>query len=422
MTITLSTEQQNAADKFLDFLTNKQKSEFVLQGHSGTGKTTLTKYLIELAIKHKQVVNLVTNEEGDLDFGITATTNKAAKVLGNKIGEEARTIHSYLELNVYNDFKTGKTTLKKRRNFTVKEDTLLIIDEASMIDKILLNMINEATRSCKILYVGDPYQLAPVFEKTSPVFDMGYETVLLTQIQRQVAGNPIIQVADRLRDTVKNNTFFPIPSSDKIQHIDGATFKQLVDNNYKNQVDIDDNRILAWTNEKVVEYCDYVRNTFYTSSAPQPGEVLISNGVVKSKDGTIVTGNDQTVQVVVSNEAKFLGIDGYSVTLNCGSNVFVPKSYEEVKALIKHEQKQAKAGNKDWADYFQLKECVADFRSPFACTVHKSQGSTYKNVYIDLYDIGRCNKPNDVARMLYVAITRASDKVYLYGELPTKYQ
>ena len=36
-------------------------------------------------------------------------------------------------------------------------------------------------------------------------------------------------------------------------------------------------------------------------------------------------------------------------------------------------------------------------------------------------DIGRNNRPNEVARLLYVAVSRASHKVVLYGELPDKY-
>lgn len=422
MTIQLSSEQKAAADKFLDFLTDKQKSVFVLQGHSGTGKTTLTKELIQLAISHKQIVNLVTNEDDEITFGITATTNKAAKVLGQKIGQEAGTIHSYLELNVVNDFKSGSTRLKKRSNFTVKEDTLLIIDEASMVDSVLLKMIQEATFNCKILYIGDPYQLAPVFDKDIPVFSAGYETVKLTQVQRQVAGNPIIQVADMLRQTVSTKKFFSIPSSDKIEYVNGETFKKLVNTNFTNQKDTEENRILAWTNNQVIGYSDHVRSLFYSSPEPQPGEILISNGVVKDKDRKIVLSNDQMVTVRSSNASSLLGVSGWFVTFTDGCVAFMPKSPEEVKIRVKEAAKLAKRGEGQWTDYFDLKEKIADMRSPYASTVHKSQGSTYKTVYIDLYDIGKCHNPDDVARMLYVAITRASDKVYLYGELPAKYR
>jgi ATP-dependent exoDNAse (exonuclease V) alpha subunit len=97
--------------------------------------------------------------------------------------------------------------------------------------------------------------------------------------------------------------------------------------------------------------------------------------------------------------------------------VFLPKRPHEASAILKQLAKE-----KNWKDFFDVKEKVADLRPTYACTVHKSQGSTYDNVFIDLYSIGKNNKPNEVARLLYVAVTRASNNVYLYGNLPDKYK
>ena len=63
---------------------------------------------------------------------------------------------------------------------------------------------------------------------------------------------------------------------------------------------------------------------------------------------------------------------------------------------------------------------MGDLRAPHACTAHKAQSATYKHVFIDLGDIGKCKSKNLMARLLYVACTRASHNVYLYGELPTR--
>jgi ATP-dependent exoDNAse (exonuclease V) alpha subunit len=79
------------------------------------------------------------------------------------------------------------------------------------------------------------------------------------------------------------------------------------------------------------------------------------------------------------------------------------------------------ARKKQWGIVFDIKKKWLDLRPAFASTVHKSQGSTYDTVYINLTDIGKCRVPSDVARMLYVAITRAAKKVVLYGELPFIY-
>ena len=53
--------------------------------------------------------------------------------------------------------------------------------------------------------------------------------------------------------------------------------------------------------------------------------------------------------------------------------------------------------------------------------MHKSQGSTYDTVFIDLENIGSCRNPDQVARMLYVAVSRARNRIFLFGKLPTKY-
>ena len=60
-------------------------------------------------------------------------------------------------------------------------------------------------------------------------------------------------------------------------------------------------------------------------------------------------------------------------------------------------------------------------RPIYASTVHKSQGSTYREVFVDLNNITKNNNWREVARLVYVAITRASENVHLYGELKTTY-
>ena len=59
--------------------------------------------------------------------------------------------------------------------------------------------------------------------------------------------------------------------------------------------------------------------------------------------------------------------------------------------------------NKNWERYFYLKQNFPDLRPRDAATVHKSQGSTYDNVFIDLGNISTCHQADQAARMLYVA-------------------
>ena len=77
--------------------------------------------------------------------------------------------------------------------------------------------------------------------------------------------------------------------------------------------------------------------------------------------------------------------------------------------------------DKNWYKYYYYKEHVADLRNTDVLTVHKAQGSTFDNVLIDLSDLSTCRNPDEFRRLMYVAFTRAKNKVFLTGKLSQKY-
>ena len=58
-------------------------------------------------------------------------------------------------------------------------------------------------------------------------------------------------------------------------------------------------------------------------------------------------------------------------------------------------------------------DVFAQLNYGYCITVHKSQGSTFKNVFIDVYDIFNNNNKEDSLKCLYTAITRCSDNLYM---------
>jgi hypothetical protein len=58
-------------------------------------------------------------------------------------------------------------------------------------------------------------------------------------------------------------------------------------------------------------------------------------------------------------------------------------------------------------------DCFAQLNYGYCITVHKSQGSTFKNVFIDMNDILNNNNQNETSKCLYTSITRTSKKIYL---------
>ena len=66
-----------------------------------------------------------------------------------------------------------------------------------------------------------------------------------------------------------------------------------------------------------------------------------------------------------------------------------------------------------WQAYYKIKNSLADLRPPFAGTTHKAQGGTFPAVFIDKTNINKCKNRATRARLFYVALTRASENVYI---------
>ena len=319
---------------------------------------------------------------------------------------------------MHNDRETGATTLQRRKGMKTITNTLIVIDEASFVDHILLNAIHKYTRMCKVIYIGDPYQLTPTTAAQCPVFDGSIETAILTTVMRN--GGKIEELSHQYKDAVVTKLFPNIEVDNHlVEHVDGPTFQALIDETYMDpDFDAKDVKIVAWTNQRVHQYNDYIRQLKGYAAELVRGEVVVTNKPIMSPKGETVYATDAQATVTdIYTGYKYRDCDGAYITLDYETELFLPTNQEQVKSKLKALKKE-----KDWVAYFDIQEQWADLRPPYACTVHKSQGSTYKKVFVDLSDIGRCNIPTDVARMLYVAISRASEKVVLYGELPQKYR
>jgi exodeoxyribonuclease-5 len=412
----LSLDQQVAADKFMTFLQDDSKPEMIIEGHSGSGKSYLTKHLIGLVRAKAKLIKILSGGTDEVEVICTATTNKAAEVLSKATGEPAQTIHSLLGLQVKENHSTGKVYLKKTRHYQVVSKTLIIIDEASMVDTNLLNMIRESTMNCKVLYVGDPYQLPPVKESFCPVFLEVQERATLTTIQRQAANNPIIAFGDLLRKAVDTGVLPRMESiGSTIHKLQGPAFQEAVEDHFTRDSK-EEYKMLTWTNRKSQDYNTHIRKLFTNSPFLEVGEHVITNKPIL--DGKRVAfKTDEMARVTNTYPSILHGLQGMTVELDNLHPTFLPNSQADVKAQLKMLYKE-----QAYTEYFHRKQQFADLRPVHASTVHKSQGSTYEKVFINLTDIGKNNKPHEVARLLYVAITRASDSVYLYGDLPPKYR
>ena len=433
--ITLTKDQDAANNGFLDFLISSDKY-LIIQGSAGTGKSFLIKHLINTFYNRYSAYCLLCNEvPKEVYLAVTATTNKAVTVLEDFLYDvnrtvDIKTIYQYLGLRIVNNYSTGETELQLTKdsicdpsnaNYHQAQNgmSVVFIDEASFINEELHDIIDQHVsngQDIKIVLIGDQYQLAPVKQKFSVFENTPSVKLNLNEVMRN-AGH-ILKTGVQFKETVANGKFTPIVyDKSNVVHMTGPEFQQAIYAAFTDpDWEPDKAKILAWTNSRVQEYNKHIRKTLNLSSDFAIGEYVVTNNFISNNNFTISVDSQVCITHIFKEEERE-GIKGTVLELNDFYTGFLPHNYDEVKVLLRKLAKQ-----KDWAAYFSIKDKWLDLRAVYASSIHKAQGSTYETVFIDLTDIGRNWQANDVARLLYVAITRASKQVICYGELPTGYR
>lgn len=432
MTIPLNQGQTAAGEAFFAFLFNDDEKEMIISGPGGVGKSHLISALIDnIMPRYFKMCDLMGLKPKYDGVEMTATTNKAAEVLAISTSRPTSTVHSFLNLKVQEDYKTGKTKLTKNNNtWKVHQDKIVIVDEASTTDTELINMLHEGTHNCKIVYVGDHCQLAPVTEQISPIYRQNLPFYELTE-QMRTAVPELQSLNDQLRATVETGNFQPIQIvPGLIDWLDDDQMQAEIAQTFTHQTH--SSRILAYTNDRVNQYNEHIRDLRHLPNHYTVGELLINNSAISLKTGE---GN-RALMVSVEAELEIIDLAPHNTIVNVAPNADLEVCYATVRLsrgtvfdkvalpvdrthyleLIRYFQK-----TKNWNRYFYMKQNFPDFRPRDASTVHKAQGSTYDTVFIDLGNISTCHNPNQVARMLYVAFSRARHRVFLYGQLAEKY-
>lgn len=413
--ITLTEGQQTAYEAFSHFITDPKPGVFVLRGYAGTGKSTLVETLLDRLPALLKTLKLIHQDDYvHRDVVLTATTNQAADTFSRITGSEVRTIQSVLGLRVHKDYRTGKTKLVLGRGAEMLENSILFVDEASYMDPPLLRKVLERTDNCKIVLIGDPAQLLSVGCTYAPAFTAGFPSAELTEVMRQAKGNPIVDLATKFRETVSTGEFFSfVPDGHHVQHLDRDAFedeiiKEFDDPNWNHF----QSKVLAWTNKCVINYNKAIRNHVKGTPEIHAGDYAVNNHYLALGAGRSLK-TDQLVRITsVYSHGDNNGVPGKWYTVEGRNQVFMPDDWAVAKQRMKRAQE-----DDEWELVRVISDEWADLRAAYACTINKSQGSTYDKVFIDLDDIKRCNSGNQIARMLYVAVSRARDRVYLTGDL-----
>ena len=275
-----------------------------------------------------------------------------------------------------------------------------------------MGLIHDWTNNCKIVFIGDPAQLTPIESRTTCVWEQKYPVAHLDEVVRQADGNPIIDLATSFRDTVGTGEFFSFtPDGVHVDHMSRDKFDaKIIEEFSRVGRDHNDAKVLAWTNKTVIGYNQAIRGVVQGVPELQVGDYAICNKYISNAKCLVKT--DATVLITKFDPATDHGVTGFKVEMDKRHSAFLPASLEAKKAAIK-----AAKTEENFARLAYIESNWIDLRAAYACTINKSQGSTYDIAFIDLDDIKKCNSANQIARMLYVAVSRARLHVFLTGDL-----
>lgn len=411
--IVLSEDQQKAFEDFVGFMLDPHQMVFVLSGYSGTGKSTLVHYLVDHLPQIQKMAKLIDPETRPWEVQLTATTNQAADALAFLTGEEVRTIHSFLGLRVETNYRTGETTLIPRDRHDVKEGFLLFVDEASYCDTLLLNLIFQQTNKTKVVLMGDRAQLLQFKSNVAPAFAAGFPGAHLSKVMRQAEGSPITSMATSFRNTVETGVWEQFqPDNHHIQWLTREHFEDQIRAEFtRPDWSCRDSKVLAWTNNTVIAYNQAIRDLAQGDPELKVDDFAVCNKFMKIGNHSIKT--DQLVLITaVSELCQEHGVEGNMIEVDHRSTFFMPKRLADRKALLKYAK-----DHEDFSLVAYIDQYWIDLRAAYACTINKAQGSTYDTVFIDLDDLRRCRNGNTLARLLYVAVSRARYFVKFTGDL-----
>jgi len=369
--ISFAEEQKEAIGKVL------LNRVLVLTGGPGTGKTTTVLGLIELF------------EELKLKIILAAPTGRAAKKLSETTGRKAKTIHRLLE------YSPKRGIFTKNSENPIKAE-VIILDEVSMIDILLMNNLLKAVLPGSILIlIGDVDQLPSVGpgnllkdiidSETIPVvrltkiFRQDRRSLIIVNAHRVNEGKYPVIKGERERDfyfieeedpqlaaqKIINLCTVRLPSKYKIDPVDDI---QVLSPMYKGEVGADN-----------LNYC--LREALNLKGK----EIKYGNHSFRVNDKVMQIKNNYDKEV-------FNGDIGRIENIEEEEHILEVNFY----------------GRRVSYEFSELNELVL----AYAITVHKSQGSEYRIVVIPVmtqhYLLLQRN-------LLYTGITRAKDMVILIG-------
>ena len=444
-------EQENAMHVFAMFMTSRHSQPaMIMRGSAGTGKTSLAAAIVKTMVRLRQKVVLL------------APTGRAAKVFSLQAGHSAFTIHRRIYRQKSLDRAFGL-------NYNTQQDTLFIVDEASMITntpsygeslfasgQLLDDLIHYVYggQNCRLMLIGDKAQLPPVGADESPALMAGVLSQYglqvhecdLNEVLRQSQQSGILYNATVVRQMITHDAITQLPvvrfkGFADIVMVPGDELIEQLNSSYS-EVGIDETMVVTRSNKRANIYNQGIRNTILGREEElTTGDMLmiVKNNYYwaqaaqdKEKLAFIANGDRARVMRVRNNRElygfhfadvwlQFPDYDNYELQ----TTIVRDSLLSEAPALTAEQNEQLfQAVMDDYADIplkadrmKRLKEDAyynaLQVKFAYAVTCHKAQGGQWAHVYVDQGYMTDDMLTPDYIHWLYTAFTRASEKLFL---------
>ena len=366
----------------------------VLTGGPGTGKTTVVRALIHIF------------DSMGYDIALAAPTGRAAKRLSESTSMEAKTIHRLLEMN----YDEGSTPVFNRNEFDQLEESVIIVDEASMVDSFLMMALLKAIKpGARFIIIGDSDQLPSVGAGNvlrDIIESERFSVVRLNEIFRQAQKSLIVTNAHAINEgkkpviDAKDNDFFFL-------HRD-------TDRSIANTIaDLYQNRLPRTYGEDIKGGIQVITPSRKGESGSENLNILLQSVLnpprknlkeYKFREVTFREG-DRVMQTRNNYDINWYrdidGKDGYGI-FNGDIGRINSIDFQNSSMEISFDDKVV---NYDFT-------LLDDLEHAYAVTVHKSQGSEYPVVIIPMCTAAPMLHTRN---LLYTAVTRAQRMVILVG-------
>lgn len=450
MSMKLGEEQQRALDDIMRFI-HSDAIAYSLVGYAGTGKSFLINSIVS------------SFENSRIPYVLTVPTHKAKTVLERFTLREAFTLHKLLSLSP--NIEILNLDLKDLKFFSRHQltlfpiDGIVICDESSMVNDELFELLLEKCEfyNSKIIFVGDKAQLKPVNSFTSSkVF--GLEDYFeLTKIYRQKTESGLTTVLPTLRKSIINRFQTAEGTEGSLLcHSDTRNFMiealRAFKTGMKNN-DILESKILAYTNSRVGAYNAKIKQILFgeDSEYDKFGLVTAYDNIEFNGDNFwnsmdyIIVDKPLPVQISIPG---FIKLPGFKLNLYDSSykntkevhivSGVVTEDYlnslamhiETVRTDAINKKKRNPYGAKlSWQMYYSIvksftlsKDLYYDgrlirkksFDHGYSTTIHKSQGSSINNVFIDMKNVSICRDPEELRQLQYVSVSRAMTNAHIF--------